>query len=213
MNSNIDFSKLKTCGQAWDTMKNCGDHKICNKCSETIHDFRGMSHWKIAIKHSESKGKLCGIYDKDFQKPAKQILIYQSRKLLSTGIIGLLTATTSIAQSEELTSKIEIVEHSEVSAETFGEVKSEKATKSVHDTIAVRGILRFAETQEPMIGGTVYIKEDNETGTVTGLGGRFELDVTDSLLTIDSITLVAAYIGCETQEILIKKMLLRKSIF
>jgi len=58
---NTNLSKIKDCGQIWDNMPNCTGGKFCLKCNETIHDFRGMTDWEIAIKHSESDKKVCGI--------------------------------------------------------------------------------------------------------------------------------------------------------
>ena len=57
-----------------------------------------------------------------------------------------------------------------------------------------RGIVRDAETQEPLVGASV-VEDGTNNGTITNLSGQFELDAR-----IGS-TLVISYTGYETQEV------------
>ena len=71
--------------------------------------------------------------------------------------------------------------------------------------ITVKGIIRQNDTKEPIIGAFIYLKQNIDKGVVTDVGGRFELDVTETFANKDSLSLIIGYIGSQSQELTIYK--------
>ncbi|MGL4780118.1 MAG: TonB-dependent receptor domain-containing protein [Bacteroidales bacterium] len=65
----------------------------------------------------------------------------------------------------------------------------------------VKGIVLDKETKEPLIGVSIYSKENKAIGTTTDLDGNFTLEINES----NSPVLIVSYIGFEVQEISISK--------
>lgn len=78
------------------------------------------------------------------------------------------------------------------------------------------GVTSYAQTtitglvidsnKEPIIGASVFVKGTN-TGTATGIDGKFSLKVSDS-----ASTLVISYVGCKSVEVSASSQLLQKGI-
>lgn len=60
----------------------------------------------------------------------------------------------------------------------------------------IEGVVRDAKTREPLIGASVYIKNDKSLGTTTGFDGSFTLKNLKS----NKVTLVCSYISYKTLE-------------
>jgi len=68
----------------------------------------------------------------------------------------------------------------------------------------VKGILQ-GEFNEILIGGTINIK-DTENGVISGIDGKFTIDITNEFAYKDSVTLVFLYVGYESEEKLVTKL-------
>ncbi|MGL4805373.1 MAG: TonB-dependent receptor domain-containing protein, partial [Bacteroidales bacterium] len=66
---------------------------------------------------------------------------------------------------------------------------------------SLKGVVLDKETKEPLIGVSIYLKENPSFGTTTDTDGNFKLELTDSKSTV----LIVSYIGFEVQEIIISK--------
>ncbi len=203
--SRIDFTSLKECGEVWEEMESCGSSRQCKRCKEMIHDFRGMTEWEIAIRHAESEGKLCGVYDRNFNETRSFFFRKWIRKKLSTSVLGLSILGGS-AYGQEVMIHKEKVEYS------VGKVVNKKSINQVDSTsqekqqqLIVRGILREKETGEVLIGGAIYLETDTNVGSTTDFDGRFSINVTDSFQTEDTLTFYAFALGMERDTFFITK--------
>jgi len=206
---NTNLSKIKDCGQIWDNMPNCAGGKFCLKCNETIHDFRGMTDWEIAIKHSESDKKVCGIYD---QKRLNQPTINTESKLNSSKIkmvalMGTL-ASSSISRgqiTDQLiqSNQIEIPMKSDAIDNYQNEEEEEKYNLVKDSTMIVTGIVRDIN-QNTIIGANIIIK-GTKNGTITGIDGDYSIDVSEEFTRNDSIILIFQYIGFAREEKIVTK--------
>ena len=79
MNQSFNLTNIKKCGERFDKMATCGNHKICAKCKEKIYDFRGLTNWEIAVIHSSKMGKVCGIYEEKQLKEGSNIVKEESK--------------------------------------------------------------------------------------------------------------------------------------
>ena len=205
---NTNLSKIKDCGQIWDNMPNCKGGRLCTKCNETIHDFRDMTDWEIAIKHSESDKKVCGIYDVDRLNRInkKTESNFNSSKLKTIAIIGSLAS--SLISSGQITdqllesTQIENPIHTD-SITSYQNEEEEKHSNVIDSTMIVSGIVRDIN-QNVVIGANIIIK-GTKIGRVTGIDGEYSLDLSEELTRNDSITLIFQFIGFAREEEILTK--------
>lgn len=192
----IDLSKLKKCNQVWDDMPISEGGRTCLKCNHTIIDFRDKSDLEIIRMHSSTDGPVCGLYT-DHQLNHKS-----STKLSKSSKKGLLVAMTSFMLSHHT--------HAQVNADTVPTELSEpqyeasrletstqlrKQTKC-QDSIVIHGTVKSIDGDN-MISTNIFLEGSN-VGNVADFDGKYLLNICDSLLNQDSITLVYSYVGYET---------------
>lgn len=204
MNSKINLSNIKRCSQDWDKMTDCGAGRHCAKCKETIFDFRGLSEWEIVLKHSNSKSKVCGIYEEhQLNNTRLSDKFSKSKKgLFLAGIFGFLASSSSFGQSNQaIKSKQEITPMQAYSTE---KIKLSARTSNKIDSLkSVSGILKDSQNR-PIIGGAVVVK-GTEKGVITDVYGKFELDVTEEVIERDSFILSFNYFGYGKKEMILSK--------
>lgn len=67
---------------------------------------------------------------------------------------------------------------------------------------SLSGIVKDAHSHEELIGAHIYVKENPQIGTTTGLDGSFVLN---NIPEHQPVTLVCAYVGYENREQIIKE--------
>ena len=203
-----NLSKIKNCGQVWDNMPNCKNGKICMKCNETIHDFRGMSDWEIALKHSESMTKVCGIYDANNNTKIndKTESKYSFSALKTIALIGSLASTTvssgQISDQQLDTILIQNPRNSDKGLLNNQEVVKDSSKTTVNKMI-VTGVLQDVN-KETIIGANIIIK-GTKNGTITDIDGKYILNILDEFSQNDSITLIFQYIGYARKDKIVAK--------
>ncbi|WP_127844574.1 hypothetical protein [Psychroflexus aestuariivivens] len=56
----INLSNLKSCNQVWTDMRENERGRLCQKCQNTVIDFRNKSDSEVAEIHLFTEGKVCG---------------------------------------------------------------------------------------------------------------------------------------------------------
>lgn len=205
MNTKVNLSKIRKCGQVWEDMNVCNGGRKCSKCANVITDFRGMSEWDIAVTHALSKDKVCGLYDKTMLNP--HVKVKQVKRLWNVAVPGMIGLFLYGTQANAKTnSKIPQEQHQ---VEYSSQLDIEKGINNKQqvqnsDTIkVVRGYL-YDSANAAIVGGNIII-DGTRSGTVTDVDGAFALDVTNDFELKEDITLIVAYIGYGEQRILISK--------
>lgn len=208
MSPNVNFSKLKKCGQVWDEMSPCEGGRQCTACQETIIDFRGMTDWKVAQIHATSGGKVCGIYDEKMLNPdlRNNKSPKQNRKLFLAGVFSFLATSTGFSQAKSTQNNTELLipsEQNKKSNKANNEKENNKKTTQTDSLKIVRGVLK-EENLEPIIGGVVLV-DGTENGVVTDVEGTFAIDITEEITESDSVVLLVSYIGYHNSKITVFK--------
>lgn len=201
----INLSNLKNCNQIWADMPKNERGRLCQKCQNTVIDFRNKNDSEVAEIHLFTEGKVCGLYNK------KQVQIPKRKKKtkkinLWNGIyIGLfsLMSFKSFGQNEKInTASTEQLE------KDFDAHKNQKIDKNISskrriqkDSIYITGTLKDSEDL-PLPGANVIIK-DTRIGASTDFDGNYRLNVTKPLDSLGKIILSYSYIGYKTVEITI----------
>ena len=199
MKTKVNFSKIKSCDQIWESMEICQGRRKCSKCSHVITDFRGMTEWDIAVIHAHSNEKVCGLYDdhildstnnKERRNQIKKMAIVPSLFTL------LLSSTQAQAQTSLNDAQDQVVFTNQTMNNADLEVIKEESNqkKLYNDSIKiVRGFL-FDSAKEPIIGGNIIIQGSNK-GTITDINGAFSLDLTSEFENKTSVKLIISYTG------------------
>lgn len=202
LNTKVNFSNIKQCGQVWDTMEACDGGRQCSKCDHVIHDFRGMLAWDIALVHAKSESKVCGLYDKSILEEPTIKSSISSRvesKVLLPSLFGMLLANSSLTAQQErvqLEDRVEIVDQQpiDVVSEDNQSIKKEPGQAAVIDSLDVLRGLLLDEYGEPIVGGAIII-EDSDIGTISDIDGTFILDVTEHLSEENEVSIIASSLG------------------
>ncbi len=197
----IDFSKIKSCNQIWEDMplKACG--KVCSKCNQTMHDFRGLSEWDIALTHAKSETKVCGIYDKNRLEGTKNSFVGVKSKLLISGFIGFFTTNIS-AQTLDTMNYEKVAQVIQINAK---DSLSSPIDKSPPESMTpsrlhmIRGTI-VDVLGNPIFGAPVFIP-GTEIGTITDLEGNFFIEYSAEKIRLDTCGLVCSYLGYARKEI------------
>lgn len=209
MNRKVNLSKIKKCDQIWDDMDVCDGGRLCAACDNVIQDFRGLSGWDIALIHSRSETKVCGIYDKHQLGNTNQLKkVDLKKKLLFASAVGLLSVTSAYANTALSYLQLNPTavhnnsnqpkvhnNHSRQSANRFTQLDSVKI---------VRGILssesggHAGHNNDPLAGCNIVIVGTDQ-GTISDVDGSFSLDVTEAIKGKDSIVLDITYVGYSKQ--------------
>ncbi len=209
MKTKVNFSKIQQCGQIWDDMSACGKGRLCSKCNETIIDFRGFTDWEIAVVHSNSEEKVCGIYDDKIFDPnwRQNETLQTNKKLILAGVFGVLASSSIYSNpiSQPIGAKIVQTANLNNGANvSIQHHQNENHGLSQVDTLKwIKGKIKD-DNGEPLIGGTLVIK-GTANGTSTDIDGSYSLDLTNEFIDSDSIHIVVSYIGYMKKEIVIMK--------
>lgn len=202
----VNLSKLKKCDQVWDEMPETERGRICQKCQQTIIDFRKLDDTEVAEIHIFNQGKVCGLYRND------QLLGLKDNKTsrlkirsIMAGIIGFLSTLNAKAQPETKEVK---TEQTETMFNEKPQITNDGlASKTTKDSIIISGTIKY-DMGEPAVDAVVYI-DGTTIGVTTDLDGKYSINVTESFETLNEITLVYAFIGyTEQKEILSKNKML-----
>lgn len=79
-------------------------------------------------------------------------------------------------------------------------LKATNGTRSINNEVTISGTI-LDESNEPIIGATLQVKENKSIGTVSDFDGKFSLRGVDS-----NYTIIISSIGFETQEIVASKL-------
>lgn len=201
MNQKANLSKIQACNQIWESMPACENGRLCTVCNHIITDFRGKSEWKIALTHAQSEQKVCGIYDKKTLRPKSdsKAPAPHTKRFVLAGIMGFITTITTVfsqVNHEQVMVEAPISEHHPERSGgdyTPRERIRDSKSKQKHDTLVLRGTL-FGESGGPLVGATILI-QGTEKGVITDTNGQFDIDVTEELAELDSISIIVSYIG------------------
>lgn len=197
--TNINLSKLKRCNQYWEDMPEIEKGRLCLQCQNIIIDFRNMTEAEIAQAHAFSENKVCGLYTKkQLQKPTRKTKRQKSNKWTSAyiGLFSFLTIN-SFGQENGEPAKTEQTEKEFHPNSTFQKKESQKQS-IVKDSIFIKGVITD-EIGSPLPYANVIIK-NTETGTTSDFDGNYQLNITEQLDSMETLTLKYAYIGYETEE-------------
>lgn len=202
----VNLSKLKKCDQVWDEMPESERGRICQKCQQTIFDFRKLNDSEVAELHIFNEGKVCGLYRKDQLRSikVKKTSGLKVRSIMA-GIIGFLSTLNAKAQTE---TKLVKTEQTEPTFNVNNQITTEgQVSKTTKDSIIISGIIKD-NMGNPAINAAVYI-EGTIIGTTSDLNGNYSLNVTKSFESKNEITLVYAFIGrIDQKEILSKNKMM-----
>ncbi|MEO0900385.1 MAG: carboxypeptidase-like regulatory domain-containing protein [Bacteroidota bacterium] len=205
MDTEVNLSQVRPCSQDWDNMPEHEEGRLCLLCQETIHDFRGMSDWEIAVKHAHSPKKLCGLYDR--RKKPKSLHQKGSQKsskaLFMASIMGfLVTQSPALSQTSQLDTTVQFPVAEEPSSKK-NNLPIIQSNKHENRRFLVSGIVRDS-ARIPIEGVTILI-EGTQKGVLTDKLGAFTIDVSEQIQPSDSIGLIISYIGYGQDYRIIKK--------
>jgi CarboxypepD_reg-like domain len=203
--TNINLNNLKKCNQVWDDMLESERGRICQKCQETIIDFRNLKKSEIAEIHTFTNGKVCGLYRKEqlrgIEDSDKLTLRFKS---IFVGILGFIATLNTKSQAEIPINK---VEKTETLFNTSNQITQYFQFKeSTKDSIVITGTIKD-EYGNSAIYASVFI-EGTKIGTTSDEFGNYSINVSESLDTLNEISLIFAYIGYNDE----KKQLLKKDL-
>lgn len=197
----VDLSRIKSCNQYWSEMEQCGQEKICAKCSHVIHDFRKKTPFEIAYQHANSSTKVCGIYSKEQLNPRtpkpKRLKVWATA--LISGI-SYLISQKAVAHTTIAKTKIECpIDTKQVDTEQYLTQKTEQES----DSILIQGKISLQEGDSLTDGTFVNVMVKNsKIWCSADVEGKYSLTIPKSAITSDSIPLLFSYIGFATKEIL-----------
>lgn len=199
----INLSNLKKCDQRWDKMSPNKDGRICQKCQETIIDFRELSDKEIAEIHTFTEGRVCGLYrQSQLQFVTPKNVNNPNFKAFYLGLIGLLSTTNVDAESQN--NAINIVQTPTKNKEQKTTTTTQNTdNQAIKDSVIISGTLKD-ETGEVLISASVHIK-GTKIGVTSDFHGRYYLDITEQVESSKEVVLIFSYIGYQTKEILIDK--------
>jgi hypothetical protein len=172
-----------------------GDGRVCDKCQNTVVDFRKMTPAEIVAYRADAKGPVCGIYSKsqlrsDDGPPRK------NRKLQAflVGIFGLFANTQADAQQQSTPPRV-VQTDSDLRNDSIRAHRNVNTSvdTSITEPTFITGSIRQI-TGEPVSNATILIK-GTKSGTTSDQQGIYSLDVTNAIDTMPSITLAFVRLG------------------
>jgi len=100
----INLERLKKCDQIWEYMPENEEGRLCEKCDNTIIDFRNKSNKEIALIHSSDNTKVCGLYKSEQLKSPTKISVNKKTSHWSSiyiGVFGALAINNINAQNNK----------------------------------------------------------------------------------------------------------------
>lgn len=198
----LNLEKIRKCEQVWEEMKVNESGRICEKCRNTIIDFRSMTAAEVARTHMFSDGKVCGLYREDQLQMKVAEKKYSSWSSAAIALLGMFSSMNLLSQNSGETPAIELHEPEyndkiqKPSVDTLQEANQA-------DSVLVYGTVRNTDG-EALIGVAVFMK-GTTTGTVTDAQGYYVLDIKEAIQNSSRVVVVYSYVGVKTEELLLDK--------
>lgn len=211
--SKINLTNLKKCNQVWTDMPENEKGRLCQKCQNTIIDFREKSDAEVAHIHLFTEGKVCGLYKNEQIRTPKKKRTTKRFNFYNRFYIGLFSLLSF--KSFGFNEKANVVIQTEQTDKKFDVLKNQKSIKSnqpkkqiVQDSIYITGTI--TDTDNLPLPGTNVIIKGTIIGVSTDFDGNYRLNVTDPLKSTGKIILSYSYVGYQTVEKEINLDLLKK---
>lgn len=198
----INLSNLKKCNQVWTDMPENEKGRLCQKCQNTIIDFRDKSDPEVAHIHLFTEGKVCGLYKNGQIRTQKKKRTTKQFNLYNRFYIGLfsllsfksfgLNEKVNIIQTEQTDKKIDVFKN-----QNF--IENNRPRKQIiQDSIYITGTI--TDTYNLALPGANVIIKGTKIGVSTDFDGNYRLNVTEPLKSTDKIILSYSYVGYQTVE-------------
>lgn len=194
---NINLSNLKRCNQFWENMPDGEQGRICQKCQNTIIDFRKLSQPQIAAVHLRSKQPVCGLYlPNQLKLPPRRIPIKRQNFLKHIVLSAISWCYTITTQAQTTPTEVNTIQ---VEPDcTTNKTNTAASTNKIAESFIIKGVIRD-QNNELLPYVNVYEK-NYKIGTTSNFEGEYFLNVTDILDSVNEITLKFTYLGSEPQE-------------
>lgn len=194
--------ELQACKQNLRDMKPVIGGRYCSACSKTITDLRDKSNAEI-LALIQKKGSLCGVIANDqipiSSKPAvppKPNGRWRSHMLTLYSTLGLALALPQWGKAQTTSAPTETHLTDQSPDAPICDTNFDQSTA---DGITVQGTITDFNGVA-VAYANVILQENRSYGVIADLDGHFVLTIPDSLQ-LDSIQLVASFIGCESDTI------------
>ncbi|MCB0514745.1 MAG: hypothetical protein R2798_13740 [Chitinophagales bacterium] len=170
----MKIPKPKYCGQNWLDMTPTENGKLCEECKKNIIDFSQKSWAEIEKTQIDNNNSICGMYSKkQLQYWGQEVPTFAANKSITTAAIVVGLTTGSV----------------------FGQVANKADTLNTKTIIAgtITGISKNGNI-DTLGYTTVYLK-GTKTGVFADELGRYSLDISDHIDTIQNPTIVYSTIG------------------
>ncbi|MBS9767942.1 MAG: carboxypeptidase-like regulatory domain-containing protein [Flavobacteriaceae bacterium] len=182
------------CNESWKNMSKTEKGKFCSLCNKEVIDFRNMSKDEIWKIHSQSQGKVCGLYSQnqiDFEKPKQKQKNFRHR--FHSLYFGVLSLFMTEGFSQEVIKPIKTVQT---------DIKpipiKKKPLQVKKDSIIISGIITDQQ-KEPLPGTYIGIKNTKKK-VFSDFDGKYKIDVTEEIHKNKKVTLVYRYVGFKSIE-------------
>ncbi|SKC72758.1 carboxypeptidase-like regulatory domain-containing protein [Ohtaekwangia koreensis] len=203
MKKSITLSVPKPCNERWENFTPTTRGGFCKGCQKEVIDFTAWSDDALQ-KYIFKQGRIpCGRFNPSQLKvytadePRYAVYTWLPVSMLSA---MLLVSPAVAAQSQEPTAHV----NDSVSNSNSRHTRSLRKDKA---RVTIKGVVHDQYANEPLPGVSIYIK-GSTTGTVTNDHGEFSLTFPH----LRNDTLIASFIGYETQELPLNSVAIRDSI-
>lgn len=191
----INLSRVKNCGQDWDSMPQVAGGRQCLHCDKRIIDMTSMSPAEIARVHLSSVEPVCGRYTDEQltgapRRPERSVSWRRSPVMVSLVSLLLIEPNDSVAQGNAP------IERVAGTAEDRSVHEPGRTTATSQDGLMLRG--RVLERAEKELQGVAFVNVvvvGTNIGAVTDHNGGFILDLSQLEGGADFVTVEAQYIG------------------
>ncbi|HWA34331.1 MAG TPA: carboxypeptidase-like regulatory domain-containing protein [Cyclobacteriaceae bacterium] len=192
MRDSVKISIPQPCAERWENFSVTPHGGFCGSCNKTVVDFTSMSDEEVLNFFAGNSAKTCGRFRADQLKSygVKQLpALRPGITLLRAGFVGLMVVLAGQFSYAQQIEKKQLPRTEQVPANGLREAKS------TSEGITAKGIVREADTGDPVPGVNVVLK-GTPNGTVTDARGHFEFPV--KVNTGD--VLIFSFIGFPTVE-------------
>jgi len=197
----LDLTNFFQCDQLWEEMPLCEKGRICESCNKVLIDFRELSDKEVADIHKDPTQTVCGIYKKRQLSIANQQAHVRPSvsnwKMIGIGLAGILFSQNATSQ--------QLAEPTEINQTTHQTKPLEKkASNFPEDRVVIHGKVTDAETNEELIGASIYIK-NHKLSTSTDFIGNYSLDITEVFDSLSQVVIIYEYIGYANKEVIFSR--------
>lgn len=182
---NIQSIKMGfTCNEDWSRMEGDDRQRACEACQQIVYNFEEYSTQElIDFLSARRKQRMCGRLSTEQIAAVNRRLAAERPKInwRPTVAAAALTAMLSCGNPEKPEYRV---------TERYDQINPTE--------VVVRGVVLDNETEDPIIGASIFLSEDPQFGVDTDLDGLFELKIPS--LIAQQNNLVASYLGFERVE-------------